>query len=429
MLASATFFAQGPSFPLQPLSRIAMDRLASIEPGQAPAILGLPWWDLAVIWLVALVALSIAAWVLRRAGQWRLLAIALAWTFLAALPSIVALPFPYVSVSQRLLYASGPAAALLWGVVCAAAGGLVQSPAAQKALTAGLALLVGLVPALYVRREVGLHELALQPLGELAAIGQRESGGRHLVLNPPNWVNYKHPWYALGQEGVSVAADYVDLDRLIRVNSGTQTRFVSATFPGIKTEPDLYYYSTIGEDTPWDHTTMSARAARHDQVWLTAYDDNEIAVTSLGHIRAGQEAVPDRYIARFADRVFLMTADLEPESEAVRATVKLVWRYLGELPEATVFRHVLDCEGQMLGQGDGFALGGTLPFEGLDPGNEILDTRQIALDPPASPGCYILSVGLYLPDGSRLEAHAQDGGRLADDAARITFGANRSNGG
>jgi hypothetical protein len=419
MAASATFFAQGPSFPLQPLSRLAMDRLAQLDVGIAPTIVGLPWWDLAVIWAVALVAFLVAALMLRKAGRLRLLGVALAWTFLAALPSIVALPFPYVSVSQRLLYSSGPAAAVLWGTVCALTGGLVRSPSARKALVAGLTIVVGLVPVLYVRREVRLHELALQPLDDLAAIARQYDGARHLVVNPPNWVNHKDPWYALGQEGVSVSAEYIDLDRLVRVNSGTEARFAAATFPEIKAEPEQYYYSTIGEDTPWDHAAMTARAGRYDQLWLTAYDEEEIAVISLGQVRPGQETAPDRYIARFADRIFLATADLK--LQAGNATAILEWRYLGELAQATVFRHILDCEGQMLGQADGFALGGTLPFQGLAPGREILDVWQTPLERLASQGCYTLRVGLYLPDGSRVEARTEDGARLADDAASVSF--------
>jgi hypothetical protein len=169
---------------------------------------------------------------------------------------------------------------------------------------------------------------------------------------------------------------------------------------------------------------MSARAGRYDQVWLTTYGNQEIAVTSLGQVKVGTATAPDQYIARFGEAVFLIEADLEPEAGG--ATVKLEWRYLDELPQATVFRHILDCRGQMLGQGDGLPLGGTLPFRGLTPGSEILDTRQIELDQPASQGCHTLSVGLYLPDGSRLEAHGEGGERLVDDAARIGFGAGSS---
>jgi hypothetical protein len=275
ILASVTFFLQGPTFPLQLLARPLSDRLAAPGTGTGWTIAGLPWWVLGSIWLFGGLALLLAAVALRREWRWRLLAFALGWTLLTALPSIAALPFSYITVSQRLLYSAGPAAAVLWAAVCVSAAARLRVAGGRVLVSLALALLVLGPSVVYVAREVTLHQLALRPLAQLAEIARQYPQERHLVINPVNWVNYRQPWYALGHEGVSVSADYIDFGQLVRLNSGNDTRFKAATFPAIKEDPEEYYYSTIGEDTPWEWATLAAKAPAFDRVWVTSYSDRK----------------------------------------------------------------------------------------------------------------------------------------------------------
>ena len=424
VLASTTFFTQGPTFPLQPLSRLVMDRLSELDMGLPLTIVGLPWWDLAVIWAVALTTLFLAGLVLWRARRLRVLAISLAWAFLVALPSILVLPFPYVSVSQRLLYAGGPPAALLWSTVCVSLGARTRHTWTRNAITLGMTALIAAVPVAYIRREMALHEFALRPLEQLAVIGREHPSERHLVVNPINWINYKQPVYALGQEGVSVSAEYVDFDRLVRLNAASSAKFAATTFPPIKVELASYYYSTIGEEVPWGAADPAVRSPEYDQLWLTVYSDELIAVQHIGSVRPGLAIVPEEYLSSFDEKVYLIGATIEVQEETAIATLN--WRYLDALPGATVFRHVTDCAGNLLGQGDGFSLGSMLPFEGLATGTQVNDVRHIHLHQLSGDGCYALSVGLYFTDGTRVRARDPSGQPYLDDAVRLTATLDRS---
>lgn len=418
VLASTTFFVQGPTYPLQPLSRLLMDRIAQLDTGIPLAIVGLPWWDLAVIWAIAIMALLAAGLVLWRARRLRILAISFVWAFLVALPSIVVLPFPYVSVSQRLLYAGGPPAALLWATVCVSLGARTRNSWTRHAIALGVAVLIAAVPVAYIHREMALHEFALRPLEQLAAIGREHPRERHLVVNPVNWINYKQPLYALGQEGVSVSAEYVDFDQLVRLNAGTTAEFVAVTFPPIKTELANHYHSTIGEEIPWGATDPAARTPEYDQLWLTAYSDESIAVQYIGSVQPGLDIAPKEYLASFDGKVYLLGAKLDVQEETVIATLN--WKQLDDLPGATIFRQVTDCAGNLLGQGDGFSVGRMLPFEGLAAGAQVNDVKTIHLNLLSEVGCYALSVGLYFPDGTRVMARDPHGQPLPDSAVRFT---------
>jgi hypothetical protein len=426
VLASTTFFAQGPTFPAQPLSRLLMDRLTLSQPGTLPTVVGLPWWVLGTIWGVSLIAIFFAGWVLWRAQRLRILGISLAWTFLAALPSVAVLPFPYISVSQRLLYSAGPAGALLWATVCVSLAARVRRVGARSVTALILLALIAAVPVLYIQREMALHKLALRPLEQLAVVATQHPNERHLVINPPNWVNYRQPWYPLGQEGVSVSADYVNFDQLVWLNSSRRgdagpddAKFVAATFPAIKAELPGHYYSTINEEVPWDEARFAVEAPSYDHVWLTGYADEAISTQEVGSARPVEGTSPKPYLASFEGKVLLLGANLELQDDAAIATLQ--WQSLDRIEDATVFSHLLDCNGHLLGQKDGYPLGGMLPLDQLEQGREVEDVRILPIKTASDDGCYRLVIGLYLPDGTRIRAQGPDGLGLQDSAASLTF--------
>ncbi len=410
MLASLTFFTQGPTFPFQPLSRILIDWLPRLKPSSLVSFAGLPWWLIATMWGVALAATATAGLTLPSDRRWRVLGVALGWTLLAALPSVLVLPVPYITVSQRLLYAVAPGAVVLWAAACASLAGHVRGPGLRGVIALGLVAGIVMVPVLYIRREMGLHELALRPLQALVTVARRYPAQRHLVINAVNWVNFRQPWYALGQEGVSVTAPYIDFTTLVHMNSRSPAQFSAASFPEILPELKIHSFSTIAEDNPWSWGDVATWSPEWDRVWLTNYRDEAITVEEVGSVQRGTARPPDEYGASFGNALFLTKAELQIAGSTAIAT--LDWKVLDGIPGATVFRHVYDCQGHMVAQGDGFALGRTLRFESLAPGTEVHDIRNITLDEPPASDCLTLGVGLYLPDGTRVPALQVDGEML-----------------
>ena len=92
--------------------------------------------------------------------------------------------------------------------------------------------------------------------------------------------------------------------------------------------------------------------------------------------------------------------------------LSLYWQALAPVrADYTVFVHLLAPDDQIWGQGDGPPLAGYYPTSLWDPGEIVVDERQVNIAANAPAGTYRLAVGLYLlPSGRRLAT--DDGDRL-----------------
>jgi hypothetical protein len=113
-----------------------------------------------------------------------------------------------------------------------------------------------------------------------------------------------------------------------------------------------------------------------------------------------------------------------PLSPGESLTVTFYWRALAEMSEAyTVFVHLLDADGTLLGQDDGPPLDGDYPTLGWSPGEELADTHVIPIKADLVAGAR-LSVGLYrLEDGTRLPVYAPTDARVPEDAIPLDLSA------
>ncbi|MBL7199285.1 MAG: glycosyltransferase family 39 protein [Anaerolineae bacterium] len=110
----------------------------------------------------------------------------------------------------------------------------------------------------------------------------------------------------------------------------------------------------------------------------------------------------------------------DPGSPGGALVATFYWRALGEMSEAyTVFVHLVDAHGVLLGQGDGPPLGGDYPTPGWSPGEELADTHVVPAGAGLPAGAR-LSVGLYrVEDGTRLPVYASTGARIPGDAISL----------
>jgi hypothetical protein len=177
------------------------------------------------------------------------------------------------------------------------------------------------------------------------------------------------------------------------------------------------YYCASHWSPNLDWAQLAAALPAYDRVWLEACAGDQVSVQEVGALRPGSVQAPSRFLADFTNSVYLTEATLQVERQ--EALVTLSWKYLGPDPNATIFRHIFDCAGNVLGLGDGAALGQMLPFTYMPPGAEIRDVRRIPLAGQANDGCYYLEVGLFRPDGSRVEVMAPDGSLLANALVTI----------
>jgi hypothetical protein len=356
------------------------------------------------------------ALLLWKRGQGKTLAFCLIWFGLACLPVIAFLSYWYIVPSPRLVYDVGPPAVALWTL--AFVGAVEYAPPRWRASAlASLTIVTLALPVGFIEEKVNLFQVALAPLTQLATLARTHPAETNLVVNPADWVADQTDMYPLGRWGVSIAPGYVTLSELVSLNSGLRTKFDGVYFPPIRTAMEGHNWAVYEEDRPLDWSGLAALASHYDRVWLTTYARNQIVVEEAGTVENGEASRPTNFLASFEDKVYLVGAKYQAAGQAVSLTLQ--WKYLGPNPDATVFRHVLDCAGDMVGSGDGYAVGRMVPFGLLQPGAQVRDVRLIPLGAAAGSGCYALEVGLFRSDGSRVTARAPDGIEFESDAVPI----------
>ena len=398
---NAAFFLQGLTYPVQPLATLLIERFK--------------WQDIATIWLVGLptlVGLAVAFW---RARWQRLYLLCVGWAGLIILPSIFGLQFWYIVTGPRLLYGVSPPAVLLWTLGCLALVRSLRQTWARVLVGAAAVLLLVAIPLYFADYKAKLYELSLAPIKQLAQQTAASPHDRHLVINPPDWVADIKDLYPLGRWGVSVMPDYVPMYQLMRINNGQPIDISNVQFPPVQEAMGKHYYQINGQVLDW--SALAGVVTDFDHVWLTTYADDRIAVEEAGTAKAGTPTAPNDYRASFEGQLFLKNAQYAVEGR--EAVVVLDWKYLGPNPQATIFRHIFDCAGNVLGMADGFLLNRMVQFSDLAPGIELRDVRRIPLEALSADGCYYLEVGLFREDGTRVNVTAADGTAFANAAVEI----------
>ncbi len=182
--------------------------------------------------------------------------------------------------------------------------------------------------------------------------------------------------------------------------------------------PDLWRAGDIVRDVYRLPVEGSGPAMCRVSVDVLAGDESLGSATSPPVLKlAGTKAgIAHPLTYTLGDRVELAGYDLS----TAPLTVTLYWRVLAEMDDDyTVFVHLLDGDGALLGQGDGPPLNGDYPTSYWAPGELLADTHAAPLqdDPPT--GARLL-VGLYRPaDGARLPAYTSTWERIPNDAIAI----------
>ncbi|MDQ3930296.1 MAG: hypothetical protein M3328_14270, partial [Chloroflexota bacterium] len=123
---------------------------------------------------------------------------------------------------------------------------------------------------------------------------------------------------------------------------------------------------------------------------------------------------------RLANKITLVGYTLEPDPGSLMPggllNVTLYWKAEERIYERyTVFNHVVDAQGNKIGQKDDEPLHGFRPTATWQPGELIVDSMTIAISPDAEPGTYKLVTGMYNSvTQQRVPVAAPDGTALGD---------------
>ncbi|MEA3345598.1 MAG: glycosyltransferase family 39 protein [Chloroflexota bacterium] len=151
----------------------------------------------------------------------------------------------------------------------------------------------------------------------------------------------------------------------------------------------------------------------------------------LTHLRVGKPEfekpiISQPHEAKLEDQVRFLGYDLPLENVRPGGLVNLTlyWQCLKEMNTSyTVFTHVLDADGSIVGQWDSIPQGSTLPTTTWMPGEFVADHYQIPVAEDAPPGPYHIEVGMYdVHTGRRLPVVRAGGERLPGDRIMIPQG-------
>jgi hypothetical protein len=149
----------------------------------------------------------------------------------------------------------------------------------------------------------------------------------------------------------------------------------------------------------------------------------------LTHVRVGRPefdvpTISQSLEAMLGDGVRLLGYDLRSEEAQAGGVIDLTlyWQCAGEVDTSyTVFVHLIDSEGQIVGQHDSIPQGGGLPTTIWVPGEVVVDGYEVPVPQEAGSGSYTLLVGMYDGGtGQRLAATGGSDGGLPDD--RVLLG-------
>lgn len=384
--SSISFFVQGFTYIFQPLAQRLVLR---------------GWPEMTTIWTTALICLLAAALVLGYRRHWRILFVSFGWLAISMVPSVIGLPYSYIYPSMRLHYFPGVAAVFLMSASAITLAQSFRSPRLRQ-LAAALVIALGVaIPSVFIWRSLVLHEFALEPIRQMTEIVKQNPTDKYLLINGLDWISYRSTWYPLGHEGAEVMPEYVLPSQIVAINGRMPVTMQEIVYPPLQDRLEHYYYGLNREEiVRRDANGVAEQILQSDRVLLMLYAPEGITVHDVGTVKAGDALIPTTYLANFEGKIFLQSASKQLIDRTLH--LQLAWKYLGSDPDATIFRHVLDCEGNLVAQADGDLLGRAMPIALLPAGAEVRDERAIPLDKLSPSGCYRVEVGLYRPDGTRL---------------------------
>ncbi len=356
---NAAYVLQGLAYPFTAFSPL-FKRISGLDNDVvAIAVLGAAF---VTVWLLA-------AW--RGGGaSLRLALFGVLWFVLAVVPAALLLDFNYMIESPRLMYLASVGASLFL------AAPFALEPIAPGARWHGdvrrvAALLVALglcIPALtYLDRRAVLYRDMANAIAGLdvahttaqtvcAPTGPAPT--TTLAVNFPEWYFVQPTDTSLGHDGLKTIAERRGLTELYLVNHpSSNARFDAVMLPDIQTTNQPY--KSLGESQTYE--SIAARVRDSSSVVLTRWSEGASQTLLVGCRMPA--SVPDDAVVTFDGRQALVAVNATVVDAGRSIQIDLDWQAIGPATDdVTVFAQLLDENGRVVAQADGYPVGGVLPM-------------------------------------------------------------------
>lgn len=375
-------------------------------------------WGLSPVWQAG-TALLLSSIILAAAygkKRWPELLLLLALGFIASSPAGLSLSLEYLLLGGRVFYFPAFNFALAWG-------GTVGQAGLRRAIGVLLTAAIAAQSLSTLQRQIALYQAGVDVME--AGVGVERQGSRLLFVNFPDRYEYRQPLYPLGFWGMLIAPVSQDMADFGQLSDGVDLETESLSdFPLLVGVVDAspYRVNTRGVDAHASEL-LYEKILWADATYFTQYhSDGKITLEWVGDVRA--TPTTNARLGRFGDVSELRQVEADPAEGKLRLTLYWVALQSARLTD-TVFVHVFDAHGALVGQGDGESLGGLLPPSAWRVGQEVADRRLIVTDGLLPPGAYRLTVGLYdRSSGNRYPAYDSAGREVPEgelEVARVVM--------
>jgi hypothetical protein len=358
------------------------------------------------LWVVALPTVAALVWL-----GWRLspatVALGAAWLALFAVPPLISMQADWFALAPRYLYMTAGGVSLIWG---AAFGAVLRRIGARplRRVILGLALLSCLTPAaVFIRQGVRLYRMAGAVIWQVVETTRQEEQPV-LLVNLPTSLTPTRRIYPLGFEGVTPLPKRVPAERIVYAHTGRENATEARSFAIIDTQtPAGYDFQPYGQPMGWEEIVAFLR--RGYAVYLARYESQHIALDEAGRMQR-DVTPPSTPLTRFGEDVLLL--DLQALcDDAGRVELRAYWMIAEDLgTDVTIFAHLLDSEGALITQADGYPVQGMAPLWLWKPDELVRDVRAFDAVPG---GAYTIRLGVWeLATGARWEAAGHPEGML-----------------
>ena len=346
------------------------------------------------------------------------------WFALGAAPAILMLPFSYTLESPRLVYLASVGAAVFWALPLSY---LWPTPL-KNALNLGIAGAVVIASStwggLYIQRRAALYTQLGEAITqvhselELNPTCAQDHRGTTLLVNYPDWFFVAQSEYLVGHDGLTTLSTGETMGDLYSINFGQMRTFSTTSLPDI--QPAGAVYKSMGE--PHTLESLQTLLRQNGPVLVNAAQQKGVEMRFAGCLLAQHQPAPATYQAKLGDELVLRSIALHTAAQQDDLRVTLDWQVLAPTArDTTIFVQVLDANGALAAQADGYPLLRTSPPRLWQTGDVWRDVRTLHLPATLMQGGYRILVGAYLTDGGqRLAASDAQGKRLADDAYVMT---------
>ncbi len=414
---------------------------------------GLLWWVIALmrpvfgnfelntssrlLLLIGLLAATgLGLWLTWRSRRVTLALFGLAWWLIALAPSIIALPFNYVTDTPRLMYVPSVGIAIFWGAALIAFVERMQQRLVRLAPLA-MAGLMMMWSVTYI--DARLTEVArLAPAFNLIERTFRNSPPEATVLliNPPFLLLPAQPSFLFGREGFSVwepNPGYGPIGNWTATIGGTYragqaVRHIASLTARNPNSGEADKSFTLGQRFNYGVFAPAVDDTGLRQAMLTAdfsfrfdYDAPGLRLRHASRIlreRGAREIQTFASFSRAAAQIKLLNAFAVHCNQ--RILVQLTWHNAGEAFDPTgIFVHGYDGANNQLLTADKDLLDGILPINELPHDTVVTETREIG-DATSSVQIQSVRVGLYSrADVVRFTATRADGSPWEVDAVVV----------